>query len=92
MGSSTVSSSGKGYFTSSCPSLRRMKTMSIPMSSGPGRSSALAAIRSSKRSAFICRIFSVASCDSNWNTPAVPPRAIMAYGSGSSSGMSSARA
>jgi len=51
-----------------------MKTVCIPASSGPGRRRALEATRSSNpvalhRSGGV----SVASADSNWNTPAVAP-------------------
>src|SRR6266513_481132 len=50
-----------------------MNTRCIPVSSGPGRSRALAATRSSNRSHFMLRRQSVASGDSNWKTPAVRP-------------------
>ena len=48
-----------------------MKTRCIPASSGPGRSKAFDATRSSNRSHFMLRSVSVPRADSNWKTPAV---------------------
>src|SRR6185312_6148615 len=70
---SADSSSGKAYVTGSSPRLRRMKTLCMPASNGPGRMSALDATRSSKRSHRMLRRRSVASADSNWKTPAEHP-------------------
>ena len=68
-----LAATGAGSVTASWPSFRRMKTRCIPASSGPGRSSAFEATRSSNRSHFMARSVSVASADSNWKTPAVRP-------------------
>ena len=59
-------------------------TVCMPATSGPGRSSALEATRSSNRSHFMARSVSVASGDSNWKTPAVRPSRSSAYTAGSS--------